>query len=64
MVVPVADSVKPGKRAVKVKVTDAEDTGSLKIAAREPQVGASVSGTLTDEDGGEPRQDVAVVQRR
>ena len=53
VVVPVADSVKPGKRSVKVKVTDAEDTGSLKIAAREPQVGATVSGTLTDEDGGE-----------
>jgi hypothetical protein len=51
-VVPVADSVKPGKRAVKVKVADAEDTGKLTIAAREPQVGATVSGTLTDEDGG------------
>ena len=53
VVVPVTDSVKPGKRAVKVKVTDAEDTGTLKIAAREPQVGATVSGSLSDEDGGE-----------
>ena len=53
VVVPVADSVKPGKRSVKVTVTDAEDTGSLKIPAREPQVGATVSGTLSDEDGGE-----------
>ena len=33
-------------------MTDAEDGGKLKIAAREPQVGATVSGTLTDEDGG------------
>ena len=52
VVVPVADSVQPGKGSVKVTVTDAEDMGSLKIAAREPQVGATVSGTLTDEDGG------------
>ena len=52
VVVPVADSVKPGKKTVKVKVTDKEDTGELKIAARQPQVGASVSGVLTDPDGG------------
>ena len=52
VVVPVAGSVQPGKGSVKVTVTDAEDTGSLKIAARQPQVGATVSGTLTDEDGG------------
>ena len=52
VVVPVADSVKPGEKTVKVKVRDAEDMGSLKIAAREPQVGASVSGSLKDEDGG------------
>ena len=52
VVVPVIDSVKPGKRSVEVTVIDIEDDGKLEIAAREPQVGASVSGTLTDEDGG------------
>ena len=52
VVVPVTGSVKPGMRSVKITVTDAEDIGTLKIAAREPQVGTSVSGTLTDEDGG------------
>ena len=52
VVVPVIDSVKPGKRSVTVTVEDAEDTGKLEIAARQPQVGTTVSGALTDEDGG------------
>ena len=39
VVVPVADSVVPGKRSVKVTVKDAEDTGKLTIEARQPQVG-------------------------
>ena len=52
VVVPVKDSVKPGKKTVKVKVTNAEDVGKLEIKERQPQVGASVSGKLSDEDGG------------
>ena len=65
MVVPVADSVEAaGKGSVKVTVTTTlKTTGEVEDRdAREPQVGATVSGTLTDEDGGVTRQDVAVVQ--
>jgi hypothetical protein len=52
VVVPVNGSNLPGKRSVKITVENAEDRGSLKIEARQPQVGATVSGKLTDEDGG------------
>ena len=41
------------KLSVTVMVVDAEDTGSVDLSAREPQVGRSVIATLKDDDGGE-----------
>ena len=64
VVVPVADSVKPGKRSVKVTVTDAEDTGTLTIEARQPQVGTTVSGDAQGRGRRRQGQGLAVVQGR
>ena len=42
-----------GRLDVTVKVVDGEDDGTVKLDAREPQEGKSVTAELTDEDGGE-----------
>ena len=41
-----------GRLDVTIKVVDGEDTGKVKLSAREPQVGRSVHATVTDDDGG------------
>ena len=41
-----------GKLDVTINVLDAEDTGKVSIMVREPQVGVSVTATVTDQDGG------------
>ena len=40
-----------GKFDVTVKVRPAEDDGSVSLNAREPQIGKSVTATLSDQDG-------------
>ena len=42
-----------GKLTVTVTVVDGEDTGTVDLNAREPQVGRTVQATLVDADGGE-----------
>ena len=44
---------KYGRLAVTVKVVDGEDSGTVALSSREPQVGRAVIATLTDKDGGE-----------
>ena len=41
-----------GKLDVTIKVLDVDDTGKVSIMVREPQVGVSVTATVTDQDGG------------
>ena len=41
-----------GRLNVTIKVVDGEDTGKVKLSAREPQIGRSVHATASDEDGG------------
>ena len=41
-----------GRLNVTIKVVDGEDTGKVKLSAREPQVDQSVHATASDEDGG------------
>ena len=43
---------KYGRLNVTIKVVDGEDTGTVKLSAREPQVDRSVHATVTDDDGG------------
>ena len=40
-----------GKRDVTIKVTNAEDSGSVELSQIEPQVGRPVTAELKDEDG-------------
>ena len=44
------DEFAMGKVDVTVKVRDAEDVGTVKLNAREPQIGKSVLATLSDDD--------------
>ena len=46
------DSPLTGKLPVTVKVTDAEDPGTVTIMVLEPQEGSSVAATVSDPDGG------------
>ena len=46
------DGLRTSRLSVTVKVIDAEDTGSVGLSQREPQVGRPVIATVNDEDGG------------
>ena len=47
-----SDGVNTGMLAVSVKVTDADDGGKVALSADRPEVGATITATLTDDDGG------------
>ena len=47
-----SDGVHTGMLAVSVKVTDADDDGKVALSADRPEVGSTITATLTDDDGG------------
>ena len=57
-----SDGKLTGRLDVTVTVTNAEDVGMVKLSQLEPQVGRSVTASVTDQDGGVSRTNVAVVQ--
>ena len=51
-----------GTHDVAVTVTNVDEAGSVSLSAFQPQIGESVTATLSDPDGDTTRTGVAVVQ--